>query len=198
MTCGGRRLNVILKTLLDPGDEVIVLAPFFGEYANYISNFEGKMVVVNCCPDTFQPDLCPFRAGNHRPHQGNHPEYPEQSFGCKPIFTNPRQMAAAPAAVNRSFPAASMSFRTSRTARLSTMQHKVPFMLDYFDNAFIGYSYSKSLSLPGERIGYIAVNPKMDQLSAVLSSLNVATRILGFVNAPSLFQRWLPASSTCR
>lgn len=66
---------------------------------------------------------------------------------------------------------------------------QVPFMLDYFDNAFIGYSYSKSLSLPGERIGYIAVNPKMDQLSAVLSSLNVATRILGFVNAPSLFQK---------
>ena len=58
MTCGAAGgLNVILKTLLDPSDEVIVLAPFFGEYANYISNFEGKMVVVNCCLDTFQPDL---------------------------------------------------------------------------------------------------------------------------------------------
>ena len=78
------------------------------------------------------------------------------------------------------------------------MQHSAPFMLDYFDNAFIGYSYSKSLSLPGERIGYIAVNPKSNQLSAVLSSLNVATRILGLLMHLPSFKRWLPASSTCR
>ena len=62
-------------------------------------------------------------------------------------------------------------------------------MLDFFRNGFIGYSYSKSLSLPGERIGYIAVNNRMDDYEDILSSLNVATRILGFVNAPSLFQK---------
>ena len=66
---------------------------------------------------------------------------------------------------------------------------QVPFVLDFFRNGFIGYSYSKSLSLPGERIGYIAVNNRMDDYEDILSSLNVATRILGFVNAPSLFQK---------
>ena len=66
---------------------------------------------------------------------------------------------------------------------------QVPFILDYFRNGLIGYSYSKSLSLPGERIGYIAANSNMDDLEEILSALNVATRILGFVNAPSLFQK---------
>ena len=66
---------------------------------------------------------------------------------------------------------------------------KVPFILNYYKNSFIGYSYSKSLSLPGERIGYIAVNGNMDEFNDVVASLNVANRILGFVNAPSLFQR---------
>ena len=66
---------------------------------------------------------------------------------------------------------------------------EVPYILDYFRNGFIGYSYSKSLSLPGERIGYLAANNGMDGLDEIMSALNVATRILGFVNAPSLFQK---------
>jgi aspartate aminotransferase len=66
---------------------------------------------------------------------------------------------------------------------------EVPFILKVYKNSFIGYSYSKSLSLPGERIGYIAVNGEMDNFEDVIASLNVANRILGFVNAPSLFQR---------
>ena len=65
----------------------------------------------------------------------------------------------------------------------------VPFILKYYNNSFIGYSYSKSLSLPGERIGYIAVNQHIEDFSDVVASLNVANRILGFVNAPSLFQK---------
>ena len=66
---------------------------------------------------------------------------------------------------------------------------EVPYILKYYKNSFIGYSYSKSLSLPGERIGYIVVNSEMDDFDDVIASLNVANRILGFVNAPSLFQR---------
>ena len=66
---------------------------------------------------------------------------------------------------------------------------KTPYMLNYYRNSFIGYSYSKSLSLPGERIGYIVCNGEMDDFQNVMQALNVANRILGFVNAPSLFQR---------
>ncbi len=71
---------------------------------------------------------------------------------------------------------------------------KVPCVLKYYRNSFIGYSYSKSLSLPGERIGYIVANGQMDDFDDVMSSLNVANRILGFVNAPSLFQRVIARS----
>ena len=66
---------------------------------------------------------------------------------------------------------------------------EVPFLLNYHKNSFIGYSYSKSLSLPGERIGYVVANSEMDDYEDIIQSLNVANRILGFVNAPSLFQR---------
>ncbi len=190
MTCGAAGgLNVILKTLLDPGDEVIVLAPFFGEYANYISNFEGKMVVVNCCPDTFQPDLALLEQAItahtkaiilNTPNNPSGVIYPAQTL---------RQMAELLRRCEQKFSSSIYVISDEPYREIVYDAAQVPFMLDYFDNAFIGYSYSKSLSLPGERIGYIAVNPKMDQLSAVLSSLNVATRILGFVNAPSLFQK---------
>ena len=71
---------------------------------------------------------------------------------------------------------------------------KVPCILNYYNNSFIGYSYSKSLSLPGERIGYIVVNPKMNTFEDVTAALNIANRILGFVNAPSLFQRVIKES----
>ena len=189
MTCGAAGgLNVILKTLLDPSDEVIVLAPFFGEYANYISNFEGKMVVVNCCPDTFQPDLALLEQAItartkaiilNTPNNPSGVIYPAQTL---------RQMAELLRRCEQKFSSSIYVISDEPYREIVYDAAQVPFMLDYFDNAFIGYSYSKSLSLPGERIGYIAVNPKMDQLSAVLSSLNVATRILGFVNAPSLQQ----------
>ena len=71
---------------------------------------------------------------------------------------------------------------------------KVPCVLKYYDNSFIGYSYSKSLSLPGERIGYVVVNPKINGFKEIVSSLNIANRILGFVNAPSLFQKVIKES----
>ena len=71
---------------------------------------------------------------------------------------------------------------------------KVPYILKYYDNSFIGYSYSKSLSLPGERIGYIVINPNISDFEETINGLNIANRILGFVNAPSLFQRVIKES----
>lgn len=73
-------------------------------------------------------------------------------------------------------------------------KNKVPCILNYYENSFIVYSYSKSLSLPGERIGYVVVNKNMNTFKDVIASLNIANRILGFVNAPSLFQRVIKES----
>ena len=80
MTCGAAGgLNVILKTLLNPGDEVIVLAPFFSEYANYIANYDGRMVVVSTDPGHLPARFKPSGGGHHRQDQSRHPQHPEQS-----------------------------------------------------------------------------------------------------------------------
>ena len=190
MTCGAAGgLNVILKTLLNPGDEVIVLAPFFSEYANYIANYDGRMVVVNTDPDTFQPDLNRLEAAITARTKAVILNTPNNPTGVIYSAETLSEMAALFARKEQQFNSSIYVISDEPYREIVYDGAQVPFVLDFFRNGFIGYSYSKSLSLPGERIGYIAVNNRMDDYEDILSSLNVATRILGFVNAPSLFQK---------
>ena len=190
MTCGAARgLNVVLKTLLNPGDEVIVFSPFFGEYANYIHNFDGRMVVVPTNPETFLPEIPRLEAAItartralilNTPNNPTGVIYPAELLAeIAHLLTQKEQEFGSPIYVISDEPYREIVYDDA----------KVPYVLDYFRNGVIGYSYSKSLSLPGERIGYLVVNNKMDDLENILAALNVATRILGFVNAPSLFQK---------
>lgn len=190
MTCGAAGgLNVILKTLLNPGDEVIVLAPFFSEYANYIANYDGKMVVVDTDPVTFQPDLARLQAAITDKTKAIILNTPNNPTGVIYSSETLLEMAALFTRKEQQFGTSIYVISDEPYREIVYDGAKVPFVLDFFRNGFIGYSYSKSLSLPGERIGYIAVNNQMDDYADILSSLNVATRILGFVNAPSLFQK---------
>lgn len=190
MTCGAAGgLNVILKTLLNPGDEVIVLAPFFSEYANYIANYDGKMVVVDTDPVTFQPDLARLQAAITDKTKAIILNTPNNPTGVIYSSETLSEMAALFTRKEQQFGTSIYVISDEPYREIVYDGAKVPFVLDFFRNGFIGYSYSKSLSLPGERIGYIAVNNQMDDYANILSSLNVATRILGFVNAPSLFQK---------
>ena len=190
MTCGAAGgLNVILKTLLNPEDEVIVFAPFFSEYTNYVQNFDGKLVIVNTDPETFLPDLTALKAAItsktkaiilNTPNNPTGVVYPAELLSqMEQVLTEKEQELSTSIYVISDEPYREIVYDGVT----------VPFILHYFHNGFIGYSYSKSLSLPGERIGYIVVNNDMDDFSDILSALNVATRILGFVNAPSLFQK---------
>lgn len=190
MTCGAAGgLNVILKTLLNPEDEVIVFAPFFSEYTNYVQNFDGKLVIVNTDPETFLPDLTALKAAItnktkaiilNTPNNPTGVVYPAELLSkMEQVLTEKEQELSTNIYVISDEPYREIVYDGVT----------VPFILHYFHNGFIGYSYSKSLSLPGERIGYIVVNNNMDDFSDILSALNVATRILGFVNAPSLFQK---------
>ena len=190
MTCGAAGgLNVILKTLLNPEDEVIVFAPFFSEYTNYVQNFDGKLVIVNTDPETFLPDLTALKAAItnktkaiilNTPNNPTGVVYPAELLSkMEQVLTEKEQELSTNIYVISDEPYREIVYDGVT----------VPFILHYFHNGFIGYSYSKSLSLPGERIGYIVVNNDMDDFSDILSALNVATRILGFVNAPSLFQK---------
>lgn len=182
-------LNVILKSLINPGDEVISFCPYFGEYKNYVSNFDGKLVLSMVDLKTFQPDFEKFEKAItkktkaviiNNPNNPTGAVYSEESIKKMAEILNKKQ-----AEYNTSIYI--ISDEPYREIVYDNV--KVPCILKYYKNSFIGYSYSKSLSLPGERIGYIVANTEMDDFEVIINALNVATRILGYVNAPSLFQK---------
>ena len=190
MTCGAAGgLNALLKTLLNPGDEVIVFAPFFGEYTHYGHNYDGELVVLPTHPDTFLPDLEALKAGITARTKALILNTPNNPTGVVYPAGLLEKMADILETKQQEFGSSSYVISDEPYREIVYDGVQVPFLLDYFRNGLIGDSYSKSLSLPGERIGYIAANSNMDDLEEILSALNVATRILGFVNAPSLFQK---------
>lgn len=190
MTCGAAGgLNIVLKTLLNPGDEVIVFAPFFGEYANYVDNFDGKLVVVPTIPDTFLPNLSALESAVSEKTKAVIINTPNNPTGVIYSDTLLKDLCAVLEKKQREYHTDIYLISDEPYRELVYDGAAVPFLFDFFQNAVIVYSYSKSLSLPGERIGYLAVHPDSADGETLLSALNVANRILGFVNAPSLFQK---------
>ena len=190
MTCGvAGGLNILLKTLLNPEDEVIVFAPFFGEYRNYVNNFDGKLVVSSTDIDTFEPDLKVLKDKINSKTKAiiiNSPNNPTGVVYCEKVIKDLAKLLCE----KEDELGTSIYLISDEPYRKIVYDNvAVPYILKYYKNSFIGYSYSKSLSLPGERIGYVVANTKMDCFDDIMTSLNVANRILGFVNAPSLFQR---------
>lgn len=190
MTCGAAGgLNVILKTLLNPGDEVIAFAPFFSEYRNYVSNYDGNLIVVPADVTTFEPNLEALKASITPQTKAVIINTPNNPTGV--VYSDACLKALAQILTSKGEELGTTIYLISDEPYRELVYDgvEVPFLLHYYPHTFIGYSYSKSLSLPGERIGYIATHPAMHDLEAILGALNVATRILGFVNAPSLFQK---------
>ncbi|QHQ59694.1 pyridoxal phosphate-dependent aminotransferase [Anaerocolumna sedimenticola] len=182
-------LNVILKTLLNPGDEVITFAPFFGEYRNYVSNFDGELVIVSPNTVNFQPNLSEFEKKItaktkaviiNTPNNPTGVVYSEETITALADILNKKQTE-----LNTSI----YLISDEPYRELVYDGIEVPYLTNYYKNTIVGYSYSKSLSLPGERIGYLVIPGEVDDFSDITAAANVATRILGFVNAPSLIQR---------
>ncbi|MBU3113031.1 pyridoxal phosphate-dependent aminotransferase [Clostridium lacusfryxellense] len=190
MTCGAAGgLNILFKTLLNPGDEVIVFAPFFGEYRNYVNNYDGKLVVVPTDIDTFEPDMKLLEDkinSNTKAVIINSPNNPTGVVYSEKVI---QDLANLLNEKEKELGTSIYLISDEPYREIVYDNVPVPYILNYYKNSFIGYSYSKSLSLPGERIGYVVANTNMDSFSDIMTSLNVANRILGFVNAPSLFQR---------
>jgi aspartate aminotransferase len=190
MTCGAAGgLNIIFKTILNPSEEVITFSPFFGEYENYVSNFGGKLVIVPSNTDNFEPDLNALEDKinkNTRAIIINSPNNPTGVVYSEKIIKDLSEL------LNRKQEQFNTTIYLISDEPYREIVYdgiKVPYILNYYRNSIVGYSYSKSLSLPGERIGYVACSSDMDDFDDVVNGLNVANRILGFVNAPSLFQR---------
>ena len=195
MTCGAAGgLNIILKSLLNPEDEVITFSPYFGEYNNYVQNFDGKLVIVPTDIETFEPNLEELsKAINPRTKALiiNNPNNPTGIIYSEDII---KSLAKLLNEKQRELGTSIYLISDEPYREIVYDNVQVPCLLKYYDNTFIGYSYSKSLSLPGERIGYVVANTQMDDFEDIVSSLNIANRILGFVNAPSLFQRVIAKS----
>lgn len=182
-------LNVALKMLINPGEEVIVFAPFFGEYRNYVSNVDGTIVVVPPDTDTFMPNLSEFEKRItertkaviiNTPNNPTGVVYPEKTI---------QDLAAVLEKKQKEYGTDIYLISDEPYRELVYGDITVPYITKYYANTIIGYSYSKSLSLPGERIGYLVIPNEAADFEQLSAAANVATRILGFVNAPSLQQR---------
>lgn len=182
-------LNVILKTLLDPGDEVIAFAPYFGEYNNYVANFDGNMVAVSPNPPTFQPNLSEFEEKISARTKAVIINNPNNPTGVVYSEETIRGMAAIMEKKQKEFGTEIYLISDEPYRELVYDGVEVVYLTKYYRNTIVGYSYSKSLSLPGERIGYLVIPSELDDFENIACAANIANRILGFVNAPSLMQR---------
>ena len=181
-------LNVILKTLLNPGDEVMTFAPFFGEYRNYVANYDGNLVVVSPDTSSFQPKLDEFEekiTAKTKVVIVNSPNNPSGVIYSEDTF---KKMAEILEKKEKEFGTSIYLVTDEPYRELAYAGVEVPYVPKFYKNTVVGYSYSKSLSLPGERIGYLVIPSEVDDYDDVWGAACVATRILGFVNAPSIQQ----------
>lgn len=190
MTVGAASgLNVTFKALLNPGDEVITFAPYFGEYKNYVSNYDGILVEISPDTDTFQPNLDEFKEKITAKTRCVIVNSPNNPTGVVYSEATIREMAGILEAKQKELGTTIYIVSDEPYRELVYGDIEVPYITKYYRNTIVGYSYSKSLSLPGERIGYLVIPSEIDDYDDVFAAAGVATRILGYVNAPSLQQR---------
>ena len=190
MTVGAASgLNVILKTILNPGEEVIVFAPYFLEYGAYVRNYDGVLVEISPDTTTFQPNLAEFEQKItpktravivNTPHNPTGVVYSEETI---------KKLSAILEAKQKEFGTVIYLISDEPYRELAYDGVEVPYLTKYYNNTVVGYSYSKSLSLPGERIGYLVIPDEADGSEELISAATIANRTLGCVNAPSLIQK---------
>ena len=189
MTCGAAGgLNIIFKAILDPGDEVIVPAPFFVEYGFYVDNHQGVLKTVPCKND-FNLDIDAISnaiTSNTKAVLINSPNNPSGAVYDEDTLKALSELLKTKSKENdrEIYLISDEPYR-----RLCFDGTRVPPILKWYDNSIVTTSFSKDLSIPGERIGYVALNPKASQYGNLMGAMILANRILGFVNAPALMQR---------
>ncbi len=190
MTVGAASgMNVILKTILDPGDEVIAFAPYFLEYGNYVRNYDGRLVVVPPNTVDFQPDMKAFEQRVSAKTKAVIINTPNNPTGVIYPEATLRAIAAVLEKKQREFGTAIVLLSDEPYRELAYDGAEVPYVTKYYANTVVCYSYSKSLSLPGERIGYLVIPDELEDARTVFTAATIANRVLGCVNAPSLMQR---------
>lgn len=182
-------LNVIFKALLNKGDEVITFAPYFGEYRNYVSNYDGVLVEISPNTVDFQPNLLEFKEKITAKTKAVIVNTPNNPTGVVYSEETICELTKILEEKQEEFGTSIYLISDEPYRELVYDGVEVPYLTKYYKNTIVAYSYSKSLSLPGERIGYLVLPSEMDDFENVSAATNVANRILGYVNAPSLMQR---------
>ena len=188
MSCGaGGAINVILKTILDPGDEVIIMAPYFSEYVFYIHNQQGKVVVADT-DEQFYLDLEELdrkitpRTKVILINSPNNPSgrvYDKKNLmGLVMLLKHREKKYQKEIYVISDEPYREIIFDGKKFTSIVSL----------YENSFMAYSWSKSLAVPGDRIGYIAINPAINEVNKIIDGLIFSTRILGFINAAAVMQ----------
>lgn len=186
-------LNVILKSLINPGDEVIAFAPYFGEYRSYTDNYDGVLVEVSPNTTDFQPKLDEFEQKISSKTKAIIVNTPNNPTGVVYSEETIQKMAAILEKKQKEYGTDIYLISDEPYRELAYDGVEVPYLTKYYANTIVGYSYSKSLSLPGERIGYLVIPDEASDSEKLIGAVNVATRILGFVNAPTLQQKVVKA-----
>lgn len=189
MSCGASgAMNAALKTILDPGDEVIASVPCFMEYGAYVDNHGGKLILAPSLPD-FDLDVSaiesligPRTAAViiNSPHNPTGRIYPEETLRrLSAVLVGAARKTGRPVYLLSDEPYRKLAYDGAR----------VPGIMALYPHTLVMSSYSKDLSLPGERIGFVAVSPEADDARRLMDGIILCTRILGYVNAPALMQR---------
>ena len=195
MSCGAASgMNNLLRSIMDPDDEIILLAPFFLEYLNYISNVKAKPVIVNTDPDTFLPVLSEIEKAITPKTKAiiiNSPNNPSGAIYPESVLKELNALL-----LKQDHVIHVISDEPYKDLAYDGMT--VPSTLSCFDNLIVCFSWSKSLSLPGERIGYTCVSPKHEDFAQLTAAIVLCNRILGSVNAPAFFQRVVAKALTAK
>ena len=190
MTCGASgALNVVLKTILNPGEEVLILAPYFVEYKFYIDNHGGVPHVVWTDRETFQLDLAGIEAAIGTKTRAIIINTPNNPTGAVYNEESLRELGGIVQRKERELGRQIYVISDEPYARITYDGHRIPHIFAHVDNSVIVTSHSKDLALPGERIGYLAANPRMTHVDLFMEGAIFCNRTLGFVNAPALMQR---------
>lgn len=190
MTCGaGGALNVVLKTILNPGEEVIILTPYFVEYKFYIDNHGGVPKEVWTDRATFQLDIAAIEAAITRKTRAIIICSPNNPTGVIYPAASLAELGAMVARKEREFDRQIYVISDEPYSRIVYDGKEVPNIFRYVTSSIIVTSHSKDLALPGERIGYLAANPRARKAEQFIEGAVFSNRVLGFVNAPALMQR---------
>ena len=190
MTVGAASgLNIVLKSIINPGDEVIVFAPYFLEYGHYIRNYDGKVVEISPDTSTFQPNLEELAEKITAKTKAVIVNTPHNPTGVVYSEDTIKKLAAILEEKQKELGTVIYLISDEPYRELAYDGVFVPYLTKYYANTIVGYSYSKSLSLPGERIGYVVIPDEADGSGELITAVTIANRVIGCVNAPSLMQK---------